>query len=196
MVIHLSILAWKFSWTEEPGGLQSIRWQRVRHTWMTNTSLQAECETRNSSAGTLFGGGGQGKRRQALTSVYSSKLPLQAIRLPHHPGGELTSLWGTSSGACLPERGGQGIYTSTPSSHWLREAGGYQQGLMGMWAPEARKAHGKHVVSWHWTQPTYNDMVRPERRGWARSVWKVGKGWVRKKHSMWPRDAYAWGKFN
>ena len=34
-----------------------------------------------------------------------------------------------------------------------------------------------------------------ERVG-SRSVWKVGKGWVRKKHSTWPRDAYAWGKFN
>ena len=28
---HSSILAWKISWTEEPGGLQSIGWQRVRH---------------------------------------------------------------------------------------------------------------------------------------------------------------------
>ena len=24
-------------WTEEPGGLQSMRWQRVRHNWATNT---------------------------------------------------------------------------------------------------------------------------------------------------------------
>ena len=27
----LSILAWKIPWTEEPGGLQSMGWQRVRH---------------------------------------------------------------------------------------------------------------------------------------------------------------------
>ena len=26
-----SILAWKIPWTEEPGGLQSTGWQRVRH---------------------------------------------------------------------------------------------------------------------------------------------------------------------
>ena len=26
---HSSILAWKISWTEEPGGLQAIRSQRV-----------------------------------------------------------------------------------------------------------------------------------------------------------------------
>ena len=27
---HSSILAWKFPWTEEPGGLQSIGLQRIR----------------------------------------------------------------------------------------------------------------------------------------------------------------------
>jgi len=31
MTTHSSILAWKISWTEEPGGLQSMRLQRVRH---------------------------------------------------------------------------------------------------------------------------------------------------------------------
>ena len=29
MATHASILAWGISWTEEPGGLQSIRLQRV-----------------------------------------------------------------------------------------------------------------------------------------------------------------------
>ena len=28
---HSSILAWRIPWTEEPGRLQSIGWQRVRH---------------------------------------------------------------------------------------------------------------------------------------------------------------------
>ena len=32
-----SILAWKFSRTEEPGGLQSMESQKVRHDWTTNT---------------------------------------------------------------------------------------------------------------------------------------------------------------
>ena len=31
MASHSSILAWKISWTEEPGGLQSIGSQRVGH---------------------------------------------------------------------------------------------------------------------------------------------------------------------
>ena len=31
MATHSSILSWKISWTEEPGGLQSMASQRVRH---------------------------------------------------------------------------------------------------------------------------------------------------------------------
>ena len=31
MATHSSILAWKIPWTEEPGGLQSIRSERVGH---------------------------------------------------------------------------------------------------------------------------------------------------------------------
>ena len=34
---HLSILAWRISWTEEPGELQSMGSQRVRHDGATNT---------------------------------------------------------------------------------------------------------------------------------------------------------------
>ena len=31
MAAHSSILAWEILWTEEPGGLQSMRSERVRH---------------------------------------------------------------------------------------------------------------------------------------------------------------------
>ena len=31
MATHSSILNWEIPWTEEPGGLQSMRLQRVRH---------------------------------------------------------------------------------------------------------------------------------------------------------------------
>ena len=31
MATHFSILAWKISWTEEPGGLQRVGSQRVGH---------------------------------------------------------------------------------------------------------------------------------------------------------------------
>ena len=31
MATHSSILAWRIPWTEEPGGLQTMGWQRVGH---------------------------------------------------------------------------------------------------------------------------------------------------------------------
>ena len=31
MATHSRILAWRITWTEEPGGLQSMALQRVRH---------------------------------------------------------------------------------------------------------------------------------------------------------------------
>ena len=39
MAQHSSTLAWKIPWTEEPGGLQSMGSQRVRHDWATSLSL-------------------------------------------------------------------------------------------------------------------------------------------------------------
>ena len=35
MATHSSILVWKIPWTEEPGRLQSMVLQRVRHNWVT-----------------------------------------------------------------------------------------------------------------------------------------------------------------
>ena len=39
MVTHSSFLAWRIPWAEEPGGLQSIGSQKVRHDWVTTLSL-------------------------------------------------------------------------------------------------------------------------------------------------------------
>ena len=39
MTTHSSILAWKIPWTEEPGRLQSMGSQRVRHDWVTSLSF-------------------------------------------------------------------------------------------------------------------------------------------------------------
>ena len=36
MATHSSTLAWKIPWTEEPGRLQSMGSQRVRHDWVTS----------------------------------------------------------------------------------------------------------------------------------------------------------------
>ena len=39
MVIHFNSLVWKISWTEEPGGLQSMGFQRVGHDSATKQQL-------------------------------------------------------------------------------------------------------------------------------------------------------------
>ena len=38
MATHFRFLAWRSLWTEEPGRLQSMGWQKVRHDWAANTS--------------------------------------------------------------------------------------------------------------------------------------------------------------
>ena len=40
MTTHPSILAWRIPWTEEPGKLQSMGSQRIRHNWAMNTHSQ------------------------------------------------------------------------------------------------------------------------------------------------------------
>ena len=35
MATYSSVLAWEIPWTEQPGGLQFMRLQRVRHNWVT-----------------------------------------------------------------------------------------------------------------------------------------------------------------
>ena len=39
MAPHSNTLAWKIPWREEPGGLQSMGSQRLRHDWATSLSL-------------------------------------------------------------------------------------------------------------------------------------------------------------
>ena len=40
MATHSSLLAWRIPWTVEPGELQSMGLQRVRHDWVANTLTQ------------------------------------------------------------------------------------------------------------------------------------------------------------
>ena len=45
MAIHSSTIAWKIPWIEEPGRLQSMGSQRVRHDWATSLSLSLSHST-------------------------------------------------------------------------------------------------------------------------------------------------------
>ena len=42
MATHSSILAWRIPWTEDPGRLQSMGLQRVRHDWVTSLYIKVE----------------------------------------------------------------------------------------------------------------------------------------------------------
>ena len=53
MATHSSILAWEIPWTGEPGGLQSIGSQRVKHTHTLSLSLShTHTHTQISQEGT------------------------------------------------------------------------------------------------------------------------------------------------
>ena len=40
---HMSILAWRIPWSKEPGRLQSMESEMVRHDWVTNTFTNYMC---------------------------------------------------------------------------------------------------------------------------------------------------------
>ena len=43
MTTHSSILAWEIPWTKEPGRLQSMGSERVKHDWVTEHTLMPSC---------------------------------------------------------------------------------------------------------------------------------------------------------
>ena len=45
MATHSSTLAWEIPWTEEPGGLQPTRMQRVRHDWAQHRRVTGPLST-------------------------------------------------------------------------------------------------------------------------------------------------------
>ena len=48
MATHFNILAWRIPWMEEPGGLQSMGFQRVRHDWATKY-MKVPLRTKNTT---------------------------------------------------------------------------------------------------------------------------------------------------
>ena len=53
MATHSSILAWRIPGTGEPGGLYSIRSQRVRHDWATEYTYRVNPVMRNLANETI-----------------------------------------------------------------------------------------------------------------------------------------------
>ena len=63
MATHCSILAWRIPWAEEPGGLQSVGSQRVRHSQATEQQLISNIAMVSAD-----------HRRDSTLSVYVSTL--------------------------------------------------------------------------------------------------------------------------
>ena len=88
MATHSSILAWRIPWTEEPGGLQSMGSQRVRHDGATNTvRSRAACDRKRGVQGSVtgeeseMGGGGVGAETAQMLGPLSHGpgLPLACL---------------------------------------------------------------------------------------------------------------------
>ena len=45
IAIHSNILGWRIPWTEVPGGLQSLGWQRIRYYRATTTHTHTHTHT-------------------------------------------------------------------------------------------------------------------------------------------------------
>ena len=80
MATHSSILAWKIPWTEKPGRLHLVGFQRVRHKWATNTSAESK-ECYKSIPGTLGGKSCLGQAMFPGVSADSHTLILWGIHL-------------------------------------------------------------------------------------------------------------------
>ena len=55
MATHSSILAWRIPWMEEPGGLQSVGLQRLRHDLATNSFIQPASDINFRDSNLAFG---------------------------------------------------------------------------------------------------------------------------------------------
>ena len=76
MATHSSTLAWEIPWVEEPGRLQSMELQRVRHDWATSLSLFTFMHWRRRWQPTLvfFPGESQGREPGGLLSMGSRRV--------------------------------------------------------------------------------------------------------------------------
>ena len=81
MVTPSGIQAWRIPWTEEPGGLQSMESQRVRHDWLTlSFSTLISLKSGNASCPNLL-------------FLFSVVLAIQSLGIPYKYEKGLFHFW-------------------------------------------------------------------------------------------------------
>ena len=71
-----SILAWKIPWTEEPGGLQSMRSQRVGHEWGFPGGSEVKVSASNvGDLGSIPGSGRSPGEGNGNSSILAWRIP-------------------------------------------------------------------------------------------------------------------------
>ena len=74
MATHSSTLAWKIPWLEEPGGLQSMRSQRVGHDWSDLAAAAAWVHLNRKTTHPHFRRWSAGAHQRGRTSLSSHHL--------------------------------------------------------------------------------------------------------------------------
>ena len=105
MATHSSTLAWKIPWTEEPGRLQSMGSQRVRHDWATSLSLSLIAPSWMCKEPALLS-----SFRITLQSHSNLEIPLVAQMVKHLPA--MRKTWVQSQGWEDPLEEGMATHSS------------------------------------------------------------------------------------
>ena len=92
MATHSSIPAWRISWTEEPGGLQSTGSQRVRHDLVIE---QQRTDLSSLSGVVQLVGRHSRQRHQSRAAGGTSYTPAGSSQMPLVPGSVVAPLRST-----------------------------------------------------------------------------------------------------
>ena len=131
MATHSSILAWRIPWTEEPGGLQFMRLQRIEHNWVTEHAHACGRAHTHTHTQLLRGHRAASLRGFTRRSVYS--LLLQSHWAASCGGLYLVSPWSSNH------------LRATPSQSYPQASGN------GDWQGEAPLTFTNPSQAWNWS---------------------------------------------
>ena len=106
MSTHSSILSWRIPWAEDPGGLQSMGSQRVRHDWATSLSF-------------TLSGTNQPKGRNICSGGKKGGLLQKGMYFTAHAAGSRLPIMKEASLRSKP----RGRKREEPKEAWSHEAG-------------------------------------------------------------------------